>query len=615
MPPTIQTRGWVVLTVLTMLPMLTTTLAPPADTTTPPPPLDEVVVEDSGLCGRKAPPVNSPIVELAWERNTSQVNVNCPPKLRTLFPSLPTSPPKSRKTSPTHSIATSGVGMRGVILNLTGIAQEGSGGQVLVDVEGCGCVGMAVGVPVWAEGVTFAIHGSLRLPNTWWLGSEGLREMWVRVSNGLGMEGLCEYLPPTLQTLDLSYTPLGELILEKRCSPALQRLEAIGSTLTQVSLCSPALTTLYVNGNEMSGDMDWAGCVGGLSSVMYLHASNNYLTSASTCNWPALETLELRDNWLTSLDLTTCPPRNLTSLTASKNYLTVAPSPLPPALVLLYLSHNNITELPVFSRVIQDADFSHNSLSRVGDARFRRARKLHHLNLAHNHIKEIAEKDFYGLKKLHRLDLSHNKLASIAPSSLLPLHHLRHIHLHHNHLTHLDHRDIHALSTHAHALLHNNPWACRCQMLAALVQLQSCADCKHKRVALQCKERDHLQEVTALLHTCLQAIKSTQGLQDESDEDYSEEQRDKVDDSTGAVLIVPSLVVLIAIAVSLAIGYKMYRKHRRALFNTFSPCCGWCGRCAPQGINNNNHNHHHHHQEASQLPTGELQDSDTETEM
>lgn len=617
----LTTLPWVVvvLTLLLTLPQLTHTLPSPSDLTTPLAPLPDVSRPEGvegNPCGGAAPPVTPPVVEVAWERNSSQVDVLCLPKLRTFSPSS-SEPPQSElppPTGPSAALAAVGAGGRGVVLNLTHLQQEGLGGQVVVDVEGCGCVGVAVGLPEWAEGLTFAIRGSLRLPRGWWVGGVGVRDMWVRVSEGLGGGGVCEYLPPTLETLDLSDTPLGELILEGSCAPpSLQRLEAIWSVITRVRLCTPSLTTLYMSNNEVGGEMTWAGCEGGVSGVTYLHASHNHLATASTCSWPSLATLELRGNWLTSLDLSTCPPYNLTSLIASKNYLTVSPT-LPPALVILDLSHNNISELPVFTRALQEADFSYNIVSHVGEGRFERARKLHHLSLAHNHLTEIAERDFYGLKKLHRLDLSHNKLENIAPTAFLPLHHLRHLHLHHNRLTQLDARILHTLS--AHATLHNNPWACNCQMLAALIQLQACAECKHKRVALQCQEREHVQEVTSLLRTCLHAIQHTQGQVDESDEDLSEEIPDNPDEGgAGAVLIVPSLVVLIILAVSIACGYRLYRKHRRTIVTTFTPFCACCDRCGAPGMSNSNHANHHHHREASQLPTGELQDSDTETEM
>lgn len=355
MPPTSLpwAWAWVVLTALTV------TLADPADNGTPPPPLLDASGgaggEEEEMCDDKAPPVTSPEVEVTWERNGSQVVVNCPPKLHTLFPSLsldvPPPPPTAHIPTPAVLVA----GQRGVVLNLTQLLQEGVGGQVVVDVEGCGCVDVAVGMPEWAEGLTLAIHGSLRLPRGWWAGGgEGLREMWVRVNGGLNVGGVCDYLPPTLQTLDLSFTPLGELVLEGKCAPPpLQRLEAISSAITHVSLCTPALNTLYLNNNEVNGDMEWAGCEGGVGGVLYLHANHNHLTSASTCSWPALTTLELRGNWLTTLDLSTCSPRNLTSLIASRNYLSAAPSPLPAALAFLDLSHNNITTLPVFTRVLQ----------------------------------------------------------------------------------------------------------------------------------------------------------------------------------------------------------------------------------------------------------------------
>ncbi|XP_045103604.1 uncharacterized protein LOC123499554 [Portunus trituberculatus] len=623
MPPT--AFPWVVVVLTLSLSPLTHT-APSDSTPLPRPDVSGsawgAVGGEGNPCGGAAPPVTPPVVSVAWERNSSQVGVSCPPKLRTFFPSFSSEPPQPDPPStsaPSHPLATIGEGGRGVVLNLTHLQQEGVGGQVVVDVEGCGCVGVAVGLPMWAEGLTFAIRGSLRFPRGWWAGGVGVRDMWVRVHEGLGGGGVCDYLPPTLETLDLSDTPLGELVLEETCVPrSLQRLEAIWSALTRVKLCTPSLTTLYINNNEVGGEMEWAGCEGGVSGVMYLHASHNHLTTASTCTWPSLSTLELRGNWLTSLDLSTCPPLNLTSLIASRNYLTVAPA-LPPVLVILDLSHNNISTLPVFPRTLQEADFSYNSLELIGEGRFGRARKLHHLTLAHNHLTGIEERDFYGLRRLHRLDLSHNKLETIAANAMLPLRHLRHLHLHHNHLTQLDARILNTLTQtlNAHATLHNNPWECNCQMLAALTQLQACAECKHKRVALECREREHIQEVSSLLRTCLHAIQHTQGQVDESDEDLSEEIADHPDEgAAGAVLVVPSLVVIIVLAVSVACGYRLYKKHRRVIVTTLTPYCACCDRgCAGGGIGDSNHNSHRHHQEASQLPTGELQDSDTETEM
>ena len=348
MPPTSLTWAW-------LLTLLTLTFPDPTHPTTPIPiPHTDsgwAWGEERGLCGGKSPLVTPPEVDITWERNSSQIAVNCPPKLRTFFPSLPLETTPSPPVSP---LAVVGPGGRGVVLNLTHLVQEGEGEQVVVDVEGCGCVGVSGGLPEWVEGVTFAIRGSLHLAPGWYVGAVGgLRMMWVRVSAGLGVGEVCDYLPPTLHILDVSHTPMVDLVLKNTCTPNIQRLEAIWSGVTHVSLCTPTLTTLYINNNEVGGDMAWAGCEGGVGGVMYLHASNNHLTTVSTCSWPALTRLELKGNWLTSLDLTSCPPGNLTFLEAPKNYLTHVPSPLPHALMFLDLSHNNITALPVFPKAIK----------------------------------------------------------------------------------------------------------------------------------------------------------------------------------------------------------------------------------------------------------------------
>lgn len=38
---------------------------------------------------------------------------------------------------------------------------------------------------------------------------------------------------------------------------------------------------------------------------------------------------------------------------------------------------------------VQEADFSHNKVVSIGKSRFKRARKLMHLNLAHNHLSAL----------------------------------------------------------------------------------------------------------------------------------------------------------------------------------------------------------------------------------
>ncbi|KAK3872618.1 hypothetical protein Pcinc_022319 [Petrolisthes cinctipes] len=111
---------------------------------------------------------------------------------------------------------------RGIEVDLTQLVDAAVGGQLVVDVEGCGPVGVGVGIPGWAEGVTFAIKGTLLLRREWWRGGVGLKEMWLRVNGGLtraegeetdgvvGEGDLCHSLPPTLQVLDITHTPTRE---------------------------------------------------------------------------------------------------------------------------------------------------------------------------------------------------------------------------------------------------------------------------------------------------------------------------------------------------------------------------------------------------------------------
>ncbi|XP_042226038.1 uncharacterized protein LOC121869027 [Homarus americanus] len=565
-----------------------------------------------------------PRVTVTRENNVTEVTVICSSTPR-LFPGLPT-PPGRRTTEAaddtaytTSTLVTLAASGRGVEVDLSQLVDDG-GNQLVVDVGGCGRVDVGGGVPGWAEGVVLAIKGSLVLRSGWWAGSNTLKMMWIRVDGGVNGEvgGLCESLPPTLESLDVSQTRMGTLLLDKSCvPPTLQRLEAVRTDLTRLSLCTPTLVSLHVSLNEVVGGLQWAGCEGGVAAVEYLQANSNNLTAASTCGWPGLRTLDLRHNHLAGLDLSSCPPTNLSRVTASRNYL-VTPPTLPPTLLYLDLSHNYLTTLPVLTHILMEADLSHNKVMEVGKSRFKHARKLLLLNLAYNHLTQLNERDLAGLRSLRKLDASHNRLRHISPNSFVHLHHLRHLHLQKNHLTTLYARDLAALKPHAHATLQQNPWKCSCSLLADLNSLHSCPTCQHQAEELKCRERGSWVPATTVLHSCLQAVQDMMDVTDgqyldESDEDISEEEPETLagggSGSPKAVLVVPGVVILLLIAITTAMGYRMYHRHRRAITTRLAPFCGFCGYCAPTTVNNNHHNHQQ--DQLSQMAN----DSDTETEL
>lgn len=486
---------------------------------------------------------------------------------------------------------------------------------VAVEARNCGRMGVVGALPDWASTLTVSAPGTLALAPGW---SAVATELWMRAAGGLEHKGdLCALMPPTLRFLDASRTRLGELVVASACAP-LRRVEAAHSGLSRVSLCTPALVTLHVSGNEVSGGLEWAACAGGVAAVELLQANHNELKSASTCGWPSLHTLDLRHNRLAALDLTSCPPTNLTRITAARNLLQTPPE-LTPTLLHVDLSRNSLTELPALTPALLTADFSHNGIAEVGKHRFKRARKLLHLKLAHNHLTQLHAHDLSGLRELLTLDVSHNRLREVSAGSFRHLRHLQRLHLQHNLLTTLDARDLAALTPHTHAILHHNPWACTCSLLTALQQLQNCATCQHQIVGVECKERGEWVAARAVLHSCRQAVKDvTQRLQDESDEDLSEEDpaddplRGSGDDGEGAVMVVPGLVVLLVAAVAVALGYRLYRKHRRNVRATLAPfCCGCCGTVPPVTTLGNNHHHSLQHRH---LPNAD-NDSDTETEL
>lgn len=573
-------------------------------------------------------------LKVSTERNTTLVSAICRPKSR-LFPGLPTASAaegvvEEGRSSPTprpdpssttvRSLLKAALTGRGVEMDLSLLEEEEDGaGQVVVDVEGCGAVVVGRGVPAWVEGLTFAIKGKLVLRFRWWAGSDHLRQLSVRVDDWVweGAQGLCHALPPTLEALDVSNSPVQSIQLDESCvPPGLQRLDASRAALARLALCTPSLITLHVSWNRVGGGLQWASCHGGVSAVQYLQADNNNMTVASTCGWGALRTLDLRHNFLAGLDLTSCPPANLTSVTVAHNLLVMPPA-LPNTLLYLDFSHNHLSSLPVLTHALVEADLSHNKVTSIGKSRFKRAHKLLHLSLSHNRLTILLERELLGLRNLRSLDLSHNSLRHIAPSSLMHLQSLRRLHLQRNHLTTLDARDLDAfqLQPHAHASLHHNPWECSCYLLSFLNRLQACPGCQQQeREKLQCREDGTWVKASDVLRSCMNAVKdATPPIFDESDEDLSEEEGDDLASGQArdhrAVMVVPGVVVLLLLAVSAALGYRLYHRHRRAIRTGLAPFCGFCGLCAPDALNNNHTNHQR--DRLSQIGN----DSDTETEL
>ncbi|KAK7075544.1 hypothetical protein SK128_022061 [Halocaridina rubra] len=527
-------------------------------------------------------------------------------------------------------------------VNLSTLVYDGNV-EVSMEVEGCHYLGLDSGIPEWIERLSLANEGILVFQKGWAAQASHLKKLWFRISKNLvqhenlesgysvrvleedsqsgtekSLDSLCNFLPPYLEVFDGSHTPLNILALDEDCSSKLLRLEASHSSIVSVALCTPSLVTLHLSWNSIKGDLEWAACKDGLAAVEYLQVNQNSLSEVSTCGWDGLRTLDLRRNTIISLDLSTCPSSNLTSVTASHNEL-ITPPVLPQALLHLDLNHNLLESLPMITSTLMTADFSHNSIIEIGKSRFKRARKLLHLSLAYNRITHLKEHDLKGLRELRRLDISHNRLREIAGASLMSLRRLEELYIHHNHLTKLDARDLASLIPRTYATLHHNPWLCSCQLLSALQRLQYCTDCKHRllTVPVECKERGSWVAASAVLRSCLQAVQDvTHRLNDESDEDLSEEIDDKKeseDGDPGVVMAVPGVLILILIGAAAAVVYRWYGRNKRTLNSRLLPfcnrcrCCTICG-CSPVSMNKNDLNHH------GQLSHTD-HDSDTETEL
>ncbi|KAK3867349.1 hypothetical protein Pcinc_027189, partial [Petrolisthes cinctipes] len=136
-------------------------------------------------------------------------------------------------------------------------------------------------------------------------------------------------------------------------------------------------------------------------------------------------------------------------------------------------------------------------------------------------------------------------------------------------------------------------------------------------VNLECREGGSLVSAGDVLRKCFLAAQgATKLIVDESDEDLSEEvEVDPVDgggkSDSGAVMVVPGLVVLLVVGIFGVLSYRVYSRHRRAISTRLAPFCGFCGDYAPASINNNHHNDPRRMEQLSQIDN----DSETETEM
>ncbi|CAL4067259.1 unnamed protein product [Meganyctiphanes norvegica] len=500
--------------------------------------------------------------------------------------------------------------------------QEEGGHEATVRARGCGWVGVGAGIPTWPNRLVFHTSGGLSLLPGWYEAMTNLTTLKLRAKGGLGGTWACSQLSPTLEILQMSHTPL-ELLLLQDCPTALKAVEMEHSGLTSVSLCAPNLKTLNVSWNQVSSALgqDWVECQGGANGVEELRVQHNLLSKVSTCGWPGLVILDVRNNQISELNMSTCVSGGLLTLMAAHNRLATPPE-LPKTLRHLYLNHNHLTALPALPHDMLEADFSHNQISDLGKARFKRARRLQHLNLAHNHISKIHDKDLHGLRDLRELDLSNNRLKDIAALVFQNLQQLKLLQLHHNHLSMLDSRLLASFPTTVRASFHNNPWSCTCSLLRDLKTHTACRR-NHCRQQIQCLESDSWHDADELLKQCLHNVQEvnrntspsshrTMSIllsdEDESDgngriddtEDADDFKASQKKEGYGVAFVVPIMVVLVIVAILSVLTHRLYRRHRRYLQTS-------CFRCCPLPTPPASVTH-------DQLPHKD-NDSDTETEL
>lgn len=150
---------------------------------------------------------------------------------------------------------------------------------------------------------------------------------------------------------------------------------------------------------------------------------NNFthLTADVFKNMPNLKSLDVRNNFITTLDSGVFSLKQLESLNLRENRLEI----------LRKQSFYGLESL-------QELDLSRNEIFQLSTEQFRYLKRLRVLNLSHNKIRSLS-RDVFEATRLEILDMSNNKFTVVPSPSFLEVGYtLRHLNLADNFIDHLD---------------------------------------------------------------------------------------------------------------------------------------------------------------------------------
>ena len=162
---------------------------------------------------------------------------------------------------------------------------------------------------------------------------------------------------PALKVLNLYGNKISTLKLEDL--PELSEVNLENNSLTAVdfSKCAGSLSEVGLGSNKFSGEFELKG----LDNLSKFTIENNKLTSFKVTGCPALETLGIQKNELTSLDLAACTG-DLGTIYASENKLSSIK--LLPTHKYLYLNDNQLTSIDLSAcKDLESVELGNNKLT------------------------------------------------------------------------------------------------------------------------------------------------------------------------------------------------------------------------------------------------------------
>ncbi|KAJ8411297.1 hypothetical protein AAFF_G00173030 [Aldrovandia affinis] len=236
----------------------------------------------------------------------------------------------------------------------------------------------------------------------------------------LKLDKVPENLPPWIVQLDLSHNKL-------------QSLD--GTLFTKLR----HLSEIKLNNNELESVPDLGPCS---VNITLLNLANNRMVkiwAEQLQSFQSLETLDLSNNNIGELRVTSFPPLPLKNLFMNNNRISsLEPGcfdSLSSSLQVLKLSRNRLSNVPpkIFQLPnLQHLELNRNRVRRIDGLTFHGLHSLKSLRMQRNGLSRLMDGAFWGLSNMEVLQLDYNNLTEVSKGWLYGLLTLQYLHLGHN---------------------------------------------------------------------------------------------------------------------------------------------------------------------------------------